>query len=55
MSFIIEPKALGAGMMTAGVALTQLVANRVAWWIGLACLMAGPLLLSMRRRNGKTK
>lgn len=51
MTWCCEPKLLGGGMMTAGVALTQLIGNRVAWWVGLACLMLGPLLLSMKRRN----
>lgn len=55
MNWCVEPKILGGGMMAAGTALLNLVGNKVAWWAGLTCLVIGPIMLSMRRRNSKQK
>lgn len=42
---------LGGSMLAAGPLLMQFVNDKVAYWIGFGFLIAGPLLLSVRRKK----
>lgn len=57
----INHKVLGGGLLSTGPLLIQFGGAQAAWWIGVCCVVVGPLLMAVeterrpKRRKRKPK
>lgn len=51
----INLKVLGGGLLSTGPLLIQFGGAQAAWWIGVCCVVVGPLMMAVETKPQKAK